>query len=160
MYHNVPKKILTLISSYLSLFESPPSCLSLFNFDVRLGTSLIASLPGIKRPMIVSGFGPMELEKCLAMPTSRNLERHNSRTLLDFLLLKLRTALDQELLTNKQFQFSTRYGFFLILYPKKYFVSSTNSGLFLFCSMCCNCLTIRERHQRLLRYSLPIGIRC
>ena len=92
----LPKKILTLTSSYLSLFESPPSCLSLINFDERLGATIIASLPGRKRSMVVSGFGPMELEKCLAMSFFRTVERHDFRTILDFLLLKLRSALDQD----------------------------------------------------------------
>ena len=96
----LPKKILTLISSYLSLFENPPNCLSLINFNERLSTSLSTSLPGRKRPMIVTGFGPTELEKCLAMPTSRILERHDFRTILDLLLMKLRTALDQEWLQS------------------------------------------------------------
>ena len=96
----LPKKILTLISSYLSLFENPPNCLSLINFDERLGTSLSLSLPGRKRPMIVTGFEPTELEKCLAMPTSHILERHDFRTILDFLLMKLRTALNQEWLQS------------------------------------------------------------
>ena len=50
--------------------------------------------------MIVTGFGPTELEKCLAMPTSRILERHDFRTIFDFLLMKLRTALDQEWLQS------------------------------------------------------------
>ena len=92
----LPKKKIALVPSYLGLFESPPSCLSLINFDERLGASLIASLPGRQRPMAVSGFGPMELEKCLAMPTSRILEKHDFRTILDFLLMKLRATLDQE----------------------------------------------------------------
>ena len=92
----LPKKILTFISFYLSLFESPPSCLSLVNFDEQLGAKLFASFRGRKRLMVVSGFGPMDLEKCLAMPTSRILERHNFRTILAFLLMKLRTTLDQE----------------------------------------------------------------
>ena len=81
-------------------FENPPNCLSLINFDERHSTSLSTSLPGRKRPMIVTGFGPTELEKCLAMPTSRILERHDFRTILDFLLMKLRTALDQEWLQS------------------------------------------------------------
>ena len=97
----LPKKILTLISSYLSLLsETPRSCLSLINFDGRLVSSLIASLPGKKRHMIVTGFGPTELEKCLAMPTYGILERHDFRTILDFLLMKLRTALEQEWLQS------------------------------------------------------------
>ena len=65
------------------------------NFDERLGASLVTSLPG-KKPVVVNGFGHMELEKCLAMTTSRIRERHDFRTILDFLLMKLRTALDQE----------------------------------------------------------------
>ena len=105
----LPKKILALISSYLSLFESPPSCLSLINFDERLGASFIASLPGRQRPIAAFEFGPMELEKCIAMPTSRILERHDFRTILDILLMKLRTALDQEWLQALPVLHKVRY---------------------------------------------------
>ena len=89
------KKNLALISSCLSLFESPPNCFEPHQFDEGLGACLVISLPGKKRPKVVNGFGPMELEKCLAMPTSRLLGRFDFRSFLD-LLMKLRTVLHQE----------------------------------------------------------------
>ena len=94
----LPKKLLSLLSSYFSLSENPPSCLSLVNFDERLATCLDRSLSGKARPMVVNWFGVTELEICLSMPTSRILERHDFRTILDFLLM--RTALDQEWLQS------------------------------------------------------------
>ena len=96
----LPKRLLSLLSSYFSLSENPPSCLSLVSFDESLATCLTRSLSGKTCPMVVNWFGVTELEKCLSMPTSRILERHDFRTILDFLLMKLRTALDQEWLQS------------------------------------------------------------
>ena len=96
----LPKKLLSLLSSDFSLSENPPSCLILINFDERVATCLNRSLPGKCRLMVINWFGVTELEKCLAMPTSKILERHDFRTILDFLLMKLRTAMDQEWLQS------------------------------------------------------------
>ena len=89
----LPKKIFMLISSFLSLLENPPSCVCIYD-------TLATSLPGGRRPTVAHAFGPLELEKSLALPTSRILERHDFRTILDFLLMKLRTAMDREWLQS------------------------------------------------------------
>ena len=91
----IPKKIINFIASFLSIFESSISCVSLVNCPDRLNSSLKTSLLGRYRVTSVNGFGQNELERCLALPTSKILERHNHRTILDFLLMKLRTALDR-----------------------------------------------------------------
>ena len=96
----IPKRIINFIASFLSLFESSISCVSLVNCPDRLNSSLKTSLPGKYRVTSVNGFGQNELERCLALPTSRILERHDYRTILDFLLMKLRTALDRDWLQS------------------------------------------------------------
>ena len=96
----VPKKILILISSLLSLFESPPNCISLVDMEEKLSSCLTSVLNCDPKPSIVNSFSPAEFEKCLAKkcfaPTAKIIERHDFRTIIDYLLLKLRTALDRD----------------------------------------------------------------
>ena len=92
----IPKKILTVISSFITFFESVPSCISLINCSARLEACLLSSLPGQKLPSALCSFGSTEFERCLSVPTSKILERHDFRTILDFLLMKLRTASDRD----------------------------------------------------------------
>ena len=92
----IPKKILALISSLLCLFESPPNCISLFDIGEKLSSCLVSVLNCNLKPSIVSSFSPAEFEKCLATPTAKIIERHDFRTIIDYLLLKLRTALDRD----------------------------------------------------------------
>ena len=92
----IPKKILIVISSFVTLFESVPSCITLIDCSARLEACLLSSLPGQKLPSAPCSFGTTVFERCLALPTSNILERHDFRTILDFLLMKLRTALDRD----------------------------------------------------------------
>ena len=92
----VPKRILTVTSSFLSLFEKAPSCICVIDCPGRLDNSLTSALPGNLRPYTINSFEPKELQRCLFLPTSRILERHAFRSILDYLLMKLRTALDRE----------------------------------------------------------------
>ena len=92
----LPRKILGLISSFISLFETPPTCVSLNNFDEKMSHCLSSCLPGDHQPSIVRTYGPEEFEKSLGLPTSQIIERHDYRTILDFLVMKLRTALDKD----------------------------------------------------------------
>ena len=92
----IPKKILRVISSFITLFDSVPSCISLIDCSARLEACLLSSLPGQRLPSALCSFGPTEFERCLSVPTSKILERHDFRTILDFLLMKLRTALDRD----------------------------------------------------------------
>ena len=96
----LPRKILSLVSSFLSLIETAPNCVSLIGFGDKLNDCLSSCLPGLKPPSIVNCFGPNEFERNLAAPTARIIERHDFRSILDFLLMKLRTALDKNWLQN------------------------------------------------------------
>ena len=96
----IPKRILSVITAFVSLFEKPPSYVGLIGSPDRLETCLVNSLPGKLRPTAVSGFRPNDLEKSLSLPTSKILERHDFRSILDYLLMKLRTALDREWLQS------------------------------------------------------------
>ena len=84
------------VSSFISLFEEAPSCVALTDFSEKLSECLSNCLPGKQQSSVVSSYGPEEFEKSLALPTSQIIERHDFRTILDFLLMKLRTALDRD----------------------------------------------------------------
>ena len=96
----IPKKILGLVASFITLFESPPSCVCLVGMGDKFNQCLTSTLPGTKRPNLVHSFGPNDFEKCLAGPTVNIIERHDFRSILDFLLMKLRTALDRDWLQS------------------------------------------------------------
>ena len=84
------------VSSFISLFEEAPSCVALIDFSEKLSECLSNCLLGKQQSSVVSSYGPEEFEKSLAFPTSQIIERHDFRTILDFLLMKLRTALDRD----------------------------------------------------------------
>ena len=92
----LPRKVLTLVASFLSLFETFPNCVSLIGFSDKLNDCLSSCLPGLKPPSTVNPFGPSEFERTLAGPTAQVIERHDFRSILDYLLMKLRTALDRD----------------------------------------------------------------
>ena len=96
----LPRKILSLVASFLSLFETAPTCVSLIGFGAKLNECLTSTLPAAKPPSVVPSYGPAEFERSLATPTVQIIERHDFRTILDFLLMKLRTALDRDWLQN------------------------------------------------------------
>ena len=92
----IPKKSLALMSSLLCLFESPPNCISQVDMREKRSSCLVSVLNCNPKPSIVSSFSPAEFEKCLVTPTANLIERHDFRTIIDYLLLKLRTALDRD----------------------------------------------------------------
>ena len=96
----IPRKVLTLVASLLSLFEAPPSCACLIKMGVSLKFCFTSALPGQQRPSQLNNFGIEEFERCLAVPTAKIIERHDYRTIIDFLLMKLRTALDKDWLQS------------------------------------------------------------
>ena len=106
----IPKKMIGLIASFLSLFESHPSCFCLVDCqDGLLNSCFQTSLPGRLRPTSVNGFCPNELKRCLFLPTPWILEKHDYRTKLDFLLMKLGLRWTET--GGNRFQLATRYNF-------------------------------------------------
>ena len=96
----LPQKTLSLIASFLSLFETALISVSLIGFGDKLNECLTSTLPGTKTPSVVKSHGPAEFERSLATPTVQIILRHDFRTILDFLLMNLRTALDRDWLQN------------------------------------------------------------
>ena len=96
----LPREILALTSFFLSLFEVPPPCAAIVGAGEKLSAGLPSVLQGEMKTSIVYTFGPGELEQVLASPTAKIIERHDYRCILDFLLMKLRTALDQKWLQS------------------------------------------------------------
>ena len=92
----IPRRVLDLISSFLSLLEQPPTCINVLGAGGKLGNCLVSTLPGTRRPKVVNTYGPEEFEKSLEMPTAQIIEKHDFRSILDYLLMKLRTALDRD----------------------------------------------------------------
>ena len=64
--------------------------------EEKLSSCLTSVLNCDPKPSIVNSFSPAEFDKCLATPTAKIIERHDFRTIIDYLLLKLRTALDRD----------------------------------------------------------------
>ena len=62
----------------------------------KLTDCLQNNLPGAKKPFFVQAYKPIDFESSLALPTAQMIERHDFRTILDFLLMKLRTSLDRD----------------------------------------------------------------
>ena len=52
----LPRKVLNLLSSFLSLFEEVPTCISVIDFEKNLGCCLSSCLPGKQRPTVVRTF--------------------------------------------------------------------------------------------------------
>ena len=92
----LPHRILNFISSFLCLFETFPTCVAVINVGDKLGDCLSTCLPGKQQPANIRTFNPEEFERSLSVPTAQIIERHDFRTILDFLLMKLRTALDMD----------------------------------------------------------------
>ena len=107
----LPRQILFLMVSFLSLFEELPFCVSMIGFEDKLNECLISCFSVTKTPSIVKSIGAIEFERSLATPTAQILEHHDFRTFLDFLLMKLRTALHKNWLQSLPY---TRYFTFLI----------------------------------------------
>ena len=72
-----------------------------------------------RRPAAVQSFGPLQLEKSLAVPKSRTLERHNflALTILNFLLMNLRTAMDREWLQSLPALYKVIFFYSCTLFP-------------------------------------------
>ena len=96
----IPKRVLELVSCFYSLFETVPSCVAVKDFSEKLSSSLPCVMPALKKPSKVNTFGPTELESCLSLPSSQILDRYDFRSILDYLLLKLRSGLDNDWLQN------------------------------------------------------------
>ena len=88
--------LLNFISSFVSLFDTYPKCVAISNVGKKLGDCLSSCLPGKQQPANVRTFSPDELEQCTSIPTAQIIEQHDYRTILEFLLMKLRTALDRD----------------------------------------------------------------
>ena len=90
-------KVLDAISSFLAVTSNPRTVFSLLGFDGRT-TELDQSTP----ICIVATFGYEDLYKMLAGPCIKILDRYEIHSVLQFLLMKLRTALGSAWLNNLQ----------------------------------------------------------
>ena len=61
-----------------------------------LGDCLSYCLSGKQQPANAGTFNPEEFEQCLSIPTAQIIELYDYRTILGFLLMKLRTELDRD----------------------------------------------------------------
>ena len=94
------KKALQVVSSYLSVPSKPPPAYSLLGFDARSAETLSTEFYQIPPICVVPNFGHDDLYKVLAGPTVKILDRFDYHSILYFLLMKLRTALESAWLNN------------------------------------------------------------
>ena len=87
-----PKWILQNVCSFLAVFPAIPPLLSLSGFDSRTSKSLVTELFQAPAVCIVPTFSFEDLDKALAGPTVKILDRYGYHSVLQFLLMKLRTA--------------------------------------------------------------------
>ena len=92
----LPHKILNFISPFLCLFETFLTCVAMIKVGDKLGDCLSTCLPGEQQPANIRTSNPEDFERCLSVPTAQIIERYDFRTILDFMLMKLRTALDRD----------------------------------------------------------------
>ena len=59
----LPRKFFSLVASFLNLFETAPTCVSLVGFGDKLNNCLAFSLRGVKPPSVVNSYRPAEFER-------------------------------------------------------------------------------------------------
>ena len=94
------EKALQVVSAYLSVPSKPPPVYSLLGFDARSSKTLTVELNQIPSICVVPTFGHCDLYKVLAGPTVKILDRFDYHRILQFLLMKLKTALEAVWLNN------------------------------------------------------------
>ena len=95
-----PKWILQVVCSFLAVFPAIPPLHSLSGFDGRTSKSLVTELVQAPAVCIVPTFCFEDLDKALAGPTVKILDRYDYHSVLQFLLMKLRTASGSEWLND------------------------------------------------------------
>ena len=94
------KKALQVVCSYLSVPSKPPPVYSLFGFDAQSAKTLTVEINQIPSVCVVPTFGHCDLYKVLAGPTVKILDRFDYHSILQFLLMKLKPALEAAWLNN------------------------------------------------------------
>ena len=87
----IAKEILQIVSSFLAAFPSIPPLYSLLGFDGRTTKTIITESVQVPTVCVVPTFSHEDLDKLLAGPTVKILDRYDYHSVLQF-LLKLRTA--------------------------------------------------------------------
>ena len=150
------RTILNWISSFLSLFETPPPCIALIEVGEKLDVCLIPTLSGTRRPSIVSNFCATEFENSSARPTCQIIEIHDYRTIIDFLLMKLRIALDRHWLQN----LPILHQVLPFQLESIQLICSISYNLFFFFSVSLFLNTLLKKHPQLSRAFPTIGTEC
>ena len=84
--------LIPIISSFCALLDKEVHLLFLSGFSRRLAWTISRVLPQHKRICSTLKFGPEDIEELLFVPTVQILDRFDFRSVLDFLLLRLRSA--------------------------------------------------------------------
>ena len=93
-------KILEVISSFLAVTSDPPTVCSLLGFERRVNKTLTTELDQPTPVCIIPTFNFEEIHKMLAGPCVKILDRYDFQSVLQFLSMKLRTALGSSWLDN------------------------------------------------------------
>ena len=87
-----PKGILQTISCFLAIFPTVPPLYSVMGFDERTTKTISAELVQAPTVSVIPTFSFEDLDKVLAGPAIIILDRYDHHSVLQFLLMKLRSA--------------------------------------------------------------------
>ena len=87
-----PKEILQTISSFLAIFQTVPPLYSVMGFDGRSTKTISAELVQAPNVCVIPTFSFEDLDKVLAGPAIKIFDRYDHHSVLQFLLMKLRSA--------------------------------------------------------------------
>ena len=95
-----PGSLLSLLSGFFALVEKDVHLLFLTGFDPRITWTVSRVLPQRRRICSIPKFDAEDLERTMLVPSVQILDRFDFRSLLDFLLMRLRSACDSSWMSS------------------------------------------------------------
>ena len=95
-----PGYLLSLLSGFFALVEKDVHLLFLTGFDPRITWTVSRALPQRRRICSTPKFDAEDLERTMLDPSVQILDRFDFRSLLDFLLMQLRSACDSSWMSS------------------------------------------------------------
>ena len=95
-----PGSLLSLLSGFFALVERDVHLLFLTGFDPRITWTVSRALPQRRRICSIPKFDAEDQERTMLVPSVQILDRFDFRSLLDFLLMRLRSACDSSWLSS------------------------------------------------------------
>ena len=99
-YAPPPGSLLSLLSGFFAIAEKDAHLLFLTGFDPRITWTVSRALPQRRRICSIPQFDAEDLVRMMLVPSVQILDRFDFRSLLDFLLLRLRSACDSSWMSS------------------------------------------------------------